>query len=57
MLQLGEPDVLLKVLEQMPNLIKKFEVGLSSVAPLLKTLIVLEKSNFEIAMTNWRVLR
>jgi hypothetical protein len=39
----------------MPALISRFADSLFNVAALLKTLIVLDKINQEIAFTNWRV--
>jgi len=39
----------------MPALINKFSDSLANFSALLKTLILLDKNNQEIAQSNWRV--
>lgn len=46
---------MLKVLEQMPSLIKEFEGSLQQVSKLLKVVMSLEKNNLDTTFTNWRV--
>ena len=46
---------MLKVLEQMPSLIKEFEGSLHQVSKLLKVVMSLEKNNLDTTFTNWRV--